>query len=131
MEVPRLAALVDALRLDSMLGLSAKMTIAWAPLFCSLRSQVEGREIASRCCSKSSAVTRLRFFFEVLVSVLVAAVRFLVGTSSNWTRSTRPADSWVPKRWRMCASVVSIGILTMKRERVESGSGIRGSWGRM
>lgn len=48
MVVPRLAALVAAFRLDSMLGLSAKMTTAWAPLFCSLRSQVEGRVMSSR-----------------------------------------------------------------------------------
>lgn len=130
--VPRLEALVAAFRLDSMLGLSAKMTTAWAPLFCNLRSQVEGRVISSRWRSKSSAVTRLRFFFDWVrfVSVVVAAVRFLVCTSSNWTLSTRPAASCVPKRWRRWASVVSIGALTMKRERVESGSGIRGSCGR-
>lgn len=67
-----------------------------------------------------------------VAAAAAAAARFLLlGTFSNWTFSTRPAERDVANRARRCASVVSMGVLTRKRERVESGSGIRGSCGRM
>lgn len=83
----------------------------------------------SRVDWRSSAVTRLRFLlrWDRLLSVVVAAPDFLVGMSSNWTCETRPAASCWPNRWRRWVSVVSIGVLTMKSEREESGSGMRGS----
>lgn len=78
-------------------------------------------------------MARLRFLprcDDTLVSVPAGVPRFLLGTSSKMTFSTRPAERDVPNRARRCASVVSMGVLTRKRERVESGSGILGSWGR-
>lgn len=89
--------------------------------------------IESRVSWRSSAVAsvRLRFllfwFWAEARLVSVVVVRFFVGTFSNWTFSTRPAERAVPNRARRWASVVSIGVLTRKSERVESGSGILGS----
>ena len=72
---------------------------------------------------RSSAVTRLRF----LLLLPCVFVFFFVGTASKWTFSTRPAESCLLNRWRRCSSVASMGTFTRKRERGESGSGMRGS----